>query len=480
MEKGKKTQLPWVIIGGGVTGLATAWKLAAADKPIIVIEKNSVVGGMAGTFKYKEYELDYGPHKIYSQLPIFEEVKEFLSKDLLTVKKTSKIRLRGKYLRYPFGTLDLFKTLGIWVGFKCGFSYATTSFLNNFRTIHDTSYEDYITNRFGAETYNLVLGPYAEKAWDNPKNLDKSLAATRVAIPSLSEMVKRMIFGDQGKNELSAALFYYPAKGAVEMAQKMIEVIEEKGNKIILNATPTKIDINTKNKEATSITYKDDKGKTQTIKIAGIVSTIPMRALLTLFQNKGDKEGETKEKQRKEDAQNAVDKLKFRKLMLLYIEVNKDRLFPENWIFNRLSEQKGFSEHMIPKGKTILCAEMTFAQDDPRTKLSDKELLDLVVPQLEECDILKKEEIESYFSKTLRDGYPIYHVNYKEDVELYLTFIEEYKNLFSIGRQGMFNYVGTIDCIDMGATTAAFIKSEEQKEKWKQERKKFENYVTID
>jgi len=64
--------------------------------------------------------------------------------------------------------------------------------------------------------------------------------------------------------------------------------------------------------------------------------------------------------------------------------------------------------------------------------------------------------------------------------EKFLKFIEQYENAFSIGRQGMFNYVGTIDCIDMGATTAAFIASGKEKTAWKAERKKFENYVTID
>jgi protoporphyrinogen oxidase len=190
----------------------------------------------------------------------------------------------------------------------------------------------------------------------------------------------------------------------------------------------------------------------------------------------------------RKNAQIAVNRLKFRRLVLLYIEVNKDRLFPENWIFfpekkyifNRLSEQKGFSAHMIPEGKTILCAEMTFAQDDPRTKCSDEELLNLVIPQLEECNVLRKEDIASYFSKDLRDGYPIYHVNYKEDVEKYLTYVERFENMYSVGRQGMFNYVGTIDCIDMGATTAAFIANKRKKEEWNREREKFENYVTID
>lgn len=473
----KEKQKPYVILGGGVAGLATAWKLAEADIPVLVIESNAMIGGMAATFKYKEYLLDYGPHKIYSQLPIFEEVKAFLKDDILEVKKTSKIRLCDKYLNYPFGMKDLALTLSPFVALKCGMSYGTTSILSMVRKKEDTSYEDYLVNRFGRATYNLVFGPYAEKAWGNPAKLDKSLAASRVAIPSLIEMVKRMLFGDQGKKELSAATFFYPARGAVEMSQKMLEVIEKKGNKILLNTIPIRIEIKDKKSEAIIIKDKGKKeSKEERIEVAGIVSTIPMQTFLELFP------------QVPEETAKTVDALKFRKLILLYIEANKQRLIPENWIFfpekkyifNRLSEQKGFSERMIPEDKTVLCVEMTFDQNDTRTKMSDKELYEIAIKELEACGIMKEEDTISYFTKHLKDGYPVYHCNYLEDVEKFLTFVEQYENVFSIGRQGMFNYVGTIDCIDMGATTAAFIAQGKEKEAWKQERKKFENYVTID
>ena len=480
VKRGKK---PYVVLGGGVAGLATAWKLTEAGHEVIVFEKNTVVGGMAGTFSYKGYQLDYGPHKIYSQLPIFEEVKAFLKKDLLSVNKTSKICLCGKYLNYPFGIKDLLVTLNPFIAFKCGFTYAMASFFNLFRTKKDTSYKSYILNRFGSGTYDLVFGPYAEKAWGNPSKLDSSLAASRIAIPSLFEMVKRMFFGDQGKKELSAATFYYPAKGAVEMAERMVDVIQNKGNQVLCNVLPTKIHI--ENGKATALSYVDlmgnkdgheKKGTEHTLEVAGVISTIPMKAFASLLPQIPD------------DVSSALTRLKFRKLILLYIEVNKDRLFPENWLFfpetkylfNRLSEQKGFSEHMIPKGKTILCAEMTFDQDDPRASLDDETLFKLVIPQLEKCGILKREDIQSYFTKHLHDGYPIYHVDYRQDVDCFLQHVEHYEGVFSIGRQGMFNYVGTIDCIDMGATTAAFIVSQNEKSAWPQERKKFENYVTID
>src|SRR3989338_156906 len=285
-KQATKKQKPYVILGGGVAGLATAWKLAEADIPVLVLESNNMIGGMAATFNYKEYLLDYGPHKNYSQLPIFEEVKAFLKDDIIEVKKTSKIRLCNKYLNYPFGMKDLALTLSPVVALKCGMSYGTTTALNMLRKKEDTNYEDYLVNRFGRATYNLVFGPYAEKAWGTQTRLDKSLAASRVAIPSLIEMVKRMLFGDQGKKELSAATFFYPARGAVEMSQKMLEEVEKKENRI------------------EAITVKEG-GKEKRIEVAGVISTIPMATFLELFSNVP------------EEVKTTVNGLKFRKLILL-------------------------------------------------------------------------------------------------------------------------------------------------------------------
>ncbi|MEW6617668.1 MAG: FAD-dependent oxidoreductase [Patescibacteria group bacterium] len=464
---------PYVVLGAGITGLSAAWKLSEAGLPVIVLEKDRTIGGMAGTFVHKEYMLDYGPHKIYSQLPIFEEVKKFLAEDLLAVKKSSKIRLSGKFLPYPFGIKDLLLALHPAIAMKCGTTYAATSALNIVRTKEDTCYEDYIVNRFGSGTYNLVFGPYAEKAWGDPKKLDISLAKSRIVIPSMTEMLKRMLFGDQGKKELSASMFYYPKYGAGEMAEKMKKAIEEKENTVLCNAAPLAIKI--EQNTATTVEY-EYQGKKKKIEIQGIISTIPMKEYLNLLSKVPAKVRE------------AAEKMKFRKLILLYLEVNKKRIFPENWIFfpekkyifNRLSEQKGFSEHMGPEEKTVLCVEITVDAQDPHSKITEKELFTEVIRQLEECNIVEEKDVLSYWKKEIDDGYPVYHINYQEALTTFLSYVESTENIFSIGRQGMFNYVGCIDCIDMGATTAAYIAQKRKKSEWKEERKKFENYITID
>ncbi len=51
-----------VIIGAGVSGLATGALLAKQGKKVVILEKGNVVGGRANTYKDKGFTLNYGPH----------------------------------------------------------------------------------------------------------------------------------------------------------------------------------------------------------------------------------------------------------------------------------------------------------------------------------------------------------------------------------------------------------------------------------
>src|SRR5581483_10049251 len=54
-----------VVIGGGVTGLATGALLAKAGKRVTVLERGNQPGGRAYTREEKGFILNYGPHAIY-------------------------------------------------------------------------------------------------------------------------------------------------------------------------------------------------------------------------------------------------------------------------------------------------------------------------------------------------------------------------------------------------------------------------------
>ena len=56
-----------VVLGAGISGLSVGLELQKKFN-VEIIEKNNYVGGLCASFRYKDSILDYGPHKLYSQL----------------------------------------------------------------------------------------------------------------------------------------------------------------------------------------------------------------------------------------------------------------------------------------------------------------------------------------------------------------------------------------------------------------------------
>jgi len=76
-----------VILGAGITGLVAAYYFSKSGKyDVTLIEKEEQVGGTAFSFEHKGFTLDYGPHKLYTELLGIMDEKKKVS-PLLKVKK---------------------------------------------------------------------------------------------------------------------------------------------------------------------------------------------------------------------------------------------------------------------------------------------------------------------------------------------------------------------------------------------------------
>ena len=438
-----------LILGGGLTGLTSAWKLAEAGFNVTIVEKQGKLGGISGTFKHNNFNLDYGPHKIYTQIPgILDEIKNLIGENnLLEIQKRSKVYLKGRYYDFPLGLKDILLKMNPLIGLRAGLLFGTAKIKTIFSK-KDISYEDYLVNRFGSGVYELVFKPYAEKVWGNPKELDVELAKTRVSVSSLTSVLINMLFKKQ-RPEVSAEKFYYPKNGIISLSEGMQKVIEMAKGKILLNSYAKDIKLTDKAIQEIKIKHNN---KLVKIKPDFVISTIPIKelpALLKAPQNVID----------------AANSLKYRPMILFYIVVNKDGLFNDNYIFypekevifNRICEQKGFSKFMIPENKTVLTVEITCDESSELFKLKDKELYEKVIADLEKVEILNRKEVVEYFSVRLKDVYPVYNLNFKNNLNIILDYLSNIQNLITNGRQGLFNYNNMDHCIDMGIKASRYI-----------------------
>jgi len=453
MKKKKKI----VILGAGITGLVTAYYFSLDNNfEVTLIEKNEYVGGTAMTFKYKDFILDYGPHKIYTILPgIIEEIKKITP--LLKIKKKNSIYLKNNFFDFPLKISQIMKKMPI-----TALSSIIDIFTKSFKKLPDDSYENFLINRFGKTLYELSFKDYAKKVWNTyPKELDKELAIRRVSISSIFELIKGTLFKDTKK--ISAEYFYYPPKGIMQLLDSLVKKIKKNKGKILTQ------------KEISEIKIKS--GKIDYIKIGKkkikpdyLISTIYLDDLLNLI----------KDSKKTKDISITAKNLHYQKLSILYLILNKARALKDCWIFfpekdhlfHRISEQKAFSQQTSPDDKTALMIETT--------KELNTENIKKIIKQLESIGILKEKEIQEYFIKTLNRVYPIYKKDFLKNLYPVVNYVESVKNLYTIGRPGLFNYNNMDQCWDMAMKMVNQIKQEKTKQEWQKIKKYFNNYKIVD
>ena len=464
-----------VVLGAGPAGLGAAWEsVNQGERDVLVLELKERYGGLAGTFQRNGFRLDFGPHKFYTQFDyLLERIKTLMGPDLLTVEKISGVWLLGRRFEYPVGVKDLVSALPRRVAFRCGMTYLRALATQRLRPRPDVSYEDYLVSRFGRGVYELVFEPLADKVWGDPASLDAGLARVRVVIPSLGELLKRMLFGDRGK-EISSKVFYYPRQGFMEFWHRIVGEIEQGGGRVQVNAKPLRLSL--ERGRVASIAYDHDGRRLET-PASRVVSTIPLAALLRTIDPPPP-----------QPVLDAAAGLRYRASILLFLVVGKPRLlrdcwmfFPERrYIFNRISEQKAFSEAMVPGPKTVLTVDISSDLGAAPWTLSDETLFERSVEGLEEIGVLSRGEVTEYFTVRIPQVYPIYNVGYRERMRTIWAYLDSIPNLISAGRHGYFQHNNSDNALDMGIQALRHLLQGAAGTEWQAQRERFDQYQIVD
>ena len=425
-----------IILGAGVSGLSCALRLSEAGYKVAVVEKENRPGGMSSSFEQKDCILDYGPHKIYTQLPeISQKIKDLLGENILSIKKSSKVRLREKYYDYPIKIKDILLKMPLTTSFKCALDMVFKKKIDGSK-----NYENYLISKFGESLYRLTFEPYARKVWGDPKELSSSLAKSRIAVSSVWQIIKMLL--SKTSADVNAEIFQYPKQGIRQLSDAMVERIKASEGKVFFDSKPRKIKVS---KDNVKVLIRRN-GKDINLVADYMISTIPIPELPVLL----DAPKEIIE---------ASKKLKFIPLLIVYLKFDKPRLFPENWlffpekyVFHRLSEQKGFSESMCGKSQTVLMAETTREElfDADTNTIADAIRRDLIDAGI----VSENDNITDVFVKKLDNAYPHYDLTYEQNLYKILNYLDGFKNILTTGRQGLFNYNNMDHCMDMGFKTA--------------------------
>ncbi|MBT3877944.1 MAG: FAD-dependent oxidoreductase [Candidatus Scalindua sp.] len=443
-----------VILGGGPCGLCAAWELSKSGKNVIVIEAQSSPGGLCKTTKYKGFNFDLGGHRFISKNDeLINKIKVLMGDELLVSERISAIRLNDREFQYPLSARDILRQTDILFLSKCLVDYIYQCLYKKLRESPDTSFEDWVINRFGKKLYVTFFKDYTHKLWGIPSDkLSSDWAAERISLLDLWDVVLRLCGLGREAPRTYTKKFFYPKQGIGQIFEFIAREIKKYSGSIILNARLKKLLL--EGNRAKGVIYELN-GKDEVIHCDWVISTIPVTDLLYKPERGGEYH----------NVSTAVRSLRYRSLRFLNILIDQSDVGRNTWtyipdgkyIMTRIQEPKKRSPYNAPYGKTSLMLEIPCSYNDEVWNMQDHLLFNRCIDDLSKLGIDIKDKVIDYFFTVEKHAYPIYHLDYKHHLNNLLSRVDSIENIHTCGRNGLFRYIFMDRAMEMGFEAAMII-----------------------
>ncbi len=472
------------ILGAGPAGLALAMRLLkrnVADWKVTVIEQKPYVGGIAASFKEEGLYMDYGSHRLHpaTSPEIMAELKSLLGDDLKLRPRNGRIRLMGKFVKFPLNPVDLM--LHMPPRFFIGMLKDMLTKPFRKKKQQPENFADVLMDGLGPTVCNSFYFPYAKKLWGlEPEEISIIQAQRRVAANSVGKILIKIISLLPGIKKGEAGKFYYPLQGFGEISEKLADKVRELGGEILLSTSVKEIKIGKDAKNKLLLEKVDGTEKSESWQESDFIfSSIPLTVLGRLIKPEASAE-----------IGNAASKLKFRSMVLHYLFLETDQFtpydahyVPESGVYiSRISEHRNYSDVSEPKGVTGICSEIPCQVGDDLWNMPDETLTQQVVKEFETIGLPVSQKIRKAFTKKLPFVYPVYDRNFELAFEKLDAFVSQQPGLISLGRQGLFAHDNTHHTIET-ANAACDCLADDMKWDhvlWQQHREEFERHVVED
>ena len=308
---------PVAIVGAGPAGLTAAYELVKQGIIPVVLEKGDKVGGIARTETYKGYRFDIGGHRFYTKVEAVQQLwQEVLGNEFIKVPRLSRIYYRGRFFNYPISAFNTLFNLGIVESLLILLSYLKVRI---WPLPEEKTFEQWVINRFGERLYKTFFKTYTEKVWGIPcSEIQADWAAQRIKGLSLTTAIINALFGSNDTKTLIKE-FDYPALGPGMMWEKFAEVVESKEGKVYLDTKV--ISLEREGNKIKSITAEHN-GELVQFSADNFITSMPISALV-----------ERMEPQPPPEVLHAARSLKYRDFLIVSLIVDRQDLFPDNWIY---------------------------------------------------------------------------------------------------------------------------------------------------
>jgi len=259
-------------------------------------------------------------------------------------------------------------------------------------------------------------------------------AAQRIKDLSLRKAVINALTGKSKTTSLIDE-FRYPRLGPGMMWERCAELVQQAGGEVRLQTGVE--ELHYEGDRVISVSARNGTTSYQ-LDVDHVISSMALPTLIKQLRPKVP-----------DDVLEAADNLKYRDFLIVILILNNPNPFPDNWIYvhspdvqvGRIQNFRSWSKEMVPDPKkSSLGMEYFCNQEDELWSMSNKQLIALASREIDALGLAKADEVVDGTVIRQLKAYPVYDDGYRKNVETLKRFLEKFKNLQTVGRNGMHRY----------------------------------------
>ena len=406
------------VLGAGPAGLAAAWAAARAGHEVTVYERADHVGGMAASRTVAGLRVDLGSHRLHPSTDpaLLADLRGLLGDDLQTRTRNGRIKVAGRWVRFPLQPADLVRSLPPRVAAGAALDAVTSPL----RRAKADTFGAVVRAGLGPTVADAVYRPYARKLWDaEPDELTGELARRRVSASSPADIVRKL------RGAGARRTFLYPRRGFGQIADAVADAAVAAGATIRLGTEVTELP------EATTV-----------------LSTIPVTTMAAMV------------------GAEPVE-LRHRGVAIVWVVLDQPQwtTFDAHYLPDpahpvaRLSEPKNYRTSADdPRDTTVLCAEVPCWPGDALWGSSDADLGAVV------ADACARERLPPVRPAAVEVArlprvYPVYRPGFEWELARAELGVAA-AGVVTLGRQGLFVPDNSHHALAMGRAAAACLRQD--------------------
>ena len=430
-----------LIAGAGPAGLTAAYELRQLGLGSTIVEADNQVGGLSQTVNYKGFRFDIGGHRFFSKVPLINDLwHQILDQDDFLIRpRLSRIHYRGRFFDYPLKAANALAGLGPVESILIAMSYTKAKFSP---TATETTFEQWVCNRFGRRLYEIFFKTYTEKVWGIPcSEISADWAAQRIKNLSLTEALRNSLIGKgvAKDGQVITTLideFQYPRLGPGMMWEKCEDLLNRAGSR---TQRGIRVDcLHHRNGHVDAATGRTSQGEQVEFDADQFISTMPLRHLIHNLDPLPP-----------DEVVRAADALRYRDFLTVVLIVKRPQVFPDNWIYihssdvrmGRIQNYKNWSPEMVPDdNRTSLGLEYFLWDSDAMWSWPDERLIQTGIDECAKIGLIERDEVEDGTVVRMKKAYPVYDQEYPHHLATIRRYLARYDNLQTIGRNGQHRY----------------------------------------